>query len=104
MFKRTCLEERMFNILNLLQIEFTEQVSTRSGFVIDFAVYIDREKGIKFAIETDGAKWHSSSVQRRRDGFRDYLLRKEGWKVVRFGEEFNIESVKQTLTQNGLIR
>jgi very-short-patch-repair endonuclease len=94
----------MFNILNLLQIEFTEQVSTRSGFVIDFAVYIDREKGIKFAIETDGANWHNSPAQQKRDGFRDHLLRREGWKVVRFGEEFNTEDVKITLTQLGLIR
>jgi very-short-patch-repair endonuclease len=97
MFKRTCLEERMFNILTSLGIDFAEQVSTRSGFVLDFAIYVDRAANKKIAIETDGGPWHSSKAQKKRDGFRDMILRREGWTVIRFGETFTPSDVSAAL-------
>lgn len=85
----------MANILSSLGIDFAEQVSTRSGFVIDFAIYVDRANNQKVAIETDGAPFHSSAEQRRRDNFRDMILRREGWTVTRFGEKFTREEVAE---------
>ena len=96
-FQRTCLEERMFNILSSMSIEFSEQLSTRSGFVIDFAIYVTRDR--KIAIETDGAMWHNSPKQKNRDNFRDMILRKGGWTVLRFGEEFTAEEVKTRINE-----
>lgn len=84
--------------LDELGIEFAEQVSTRSGFVIDFAVYVDRSKGQKVAIEVDGLLWHSSGKQRRRDAFRDMILRRSGWTVIRFNESFTMDDVEMALT------
>jgi len=62
---KTCLEEAMSKILSSLNIDFQEQVSTRSGFVIDFAIYLDTTHTNKIAIETDGTNWHSSSKAKK---------------------------------------
>ena len=98
-FERTCLEERMFNILTEMGIEFQEQESTRSGFVIDFTIYVDRAQNKKIAIETDGSMWHNSPKQRKRDNFRDMLLRKGGWTVIRFPETFTSDEVKTRINE-----
>jgi very-short-patch-repair endonuclease len=102
-YTRTCLEEKMSKILSSLNIEFQEQVSTRSGFVIDFAIYLDTTRINKIAIETDGTNWHSSSKAKKRDRFRDMILRKEGWTVIRFGEKFTTEDVLNKLHETGLM-
>lgn len=83
----------MFHFLTALGHDFAEQVSTRSGFVIDFAIYVSRKDNWKIAIETDGAQFHSSPEQKKRDRFRDRLLRREGWTVIRFGETFTQDEV-----------
>lgn len=83
----------MFNILSGLNIQFSEQTATRSGFIIDFTIYIDRKTDNKLAIEVDGANWHSSGSQRKRDNFRDHILRSEGWMVIRFSENFTKREV-----------
>jgi len=51
--------------------------------VIDFAVF---KKGEKIAIEVDGERWHSSKKAKKRDRFKDYMLRREKWKVIRIKE------------------
>jgi very-short-patch-repair endonuclease len=96
-YKRTSLEEKMKTILDSLCMEFSEQISTRSGFVVDFAIYVDRSKNQKIAIETDGSPWHTSAKSRQRDGLRDHILRKEGWKILRFDEKFTSQDVKQKI-------
>jgi len=96
-YQRTCLEEKMCNILKSLNFEFTEQYPVRSGFVIDFAIIVDRSANKKIAIETDGANWHTKAIQKKRDRFRDYKLRKEGWTVIRFGETFTREEVEEAV-------
>lgn len=95
-YDRTCLEERMAATLESLRIKFDEQVSTRSGFVLDFAL-VDRGRGIKIAIETDGSPWHSSPAHRRRDRYRDWILRREGWTVLRFDENFTSDEVAEAI-------
>ena len=96
-YQRTCLEEKMKTILDSLGVEFSEQISTRSGFVIDFAIYVNRSKNHKIAIETDGSPWHTSPKKRQRDGLRDHILRKEGWNVIRFDENFTSQDVKHRI-------
>jgi very-short-patch-repair endonuclease len=101
--KRSCLEEKMSKILIPLSRELdfdydprmNEQVPTKSGFVLDFRIYF---RGKEVVIETDGAMFHSSSSRKKRDRFRDHLLRKGGaYTVLRFGENFTYDEVKQRL-------
>jgi very-short-patch-repair endonuclease len=96
-YQRTDLEQRMYDTLTDLSYEFAEQVSTFSGFVIDFAIYHNRQAGQMIAIEVDGAKWHSSPKRRRRDGFRTRILKREGWTVIRFGETFTAEEAEDRI-------
>ena len=93
MMEPTCLEKRMYAVLTAMGVDFTEQLSTRSGFVLDFAIYVDREHDKKLAIEVDGAVWHN----KRRDAFRDRILRKEGWRVLRFGETFTPDEAREKI-------
>lgn len=93
----------MFKILSSLHIDFTEQLSTRSGFIIDFVIYVDRESNKKIGIEVDGSQWHTKPHQRKRDAFRDHILRKEGWTIIRFGEVFTKDEVTQRLYESGVL-
>lgn len=78
---QTSLEKETENILNELSVKYSSQYSVRSGFIIDFAV-IDK----KIAIEVDGEKWHSSKEAMKHDRFKDYMLKRKGWKVIRLKE------------------
>ena len=51
-------------------------------FVINFAIL---EKRV--VIEVDGKRWYSSKEAKQRDRFKDYMLKREGWKVIRIKEE-----------------
>lgn len=78
----TNIEEKARDYLDGKGKKYEFQFPTRSGFVIDFAI-LDQ----KIAIEVDGTHWHSSKEARKRDRFKDYQLRREGWKVIRIKEE-----------------
>lgn len=80
----TSLEKKAEEILDKMGIEYIPQYPTRTGFVIDFALL---GKDRKVAIELDGTKWHSSKEAQQRDRFKDYQLRREGWKVIRIKED-----------------
>ena len=72
--------ERVFREeLDRRGLEYQEQFPTRSGFILDFAF---PEKRI--CVEIDGVHWHSTKKQRKRDRFREYILKRGGWKIVRF--------------------
>jgi very-short-patch-repair endonuclease len=60
-------------------IDFATQYPIKSSFILDFA--FPKEK---IAIEADGEPWHSSPEARGRDSFKNYILNKKGWKVLRF--------------------
>jgi len=77
----TSLEVEMKAVLDEMGIEYVPQFSTRTGFIIDFAIFQD---GRKLALEVDGP-CHDGSIAKRRDRFRDRLLKAEGWEVVRLG-------------------
>ena len=60
-------------------IPYVQEFPLRSGFIIDFAL-IDK----KIAIECDGEKWHTSLKAMKKDRFRDWMLKRAGWKTLRF--------------------
>ena len=89
---QTSLENETEDILKELNIKYIPQYSIRSGFVVDFAII---EK--KIAIEVDGFKWHSSKKAIKHNRFKDYMLKRKGWKVVRL-KEFERENWKFLLS------
>lgn len=78
----TNIEEKVRDYLDDKDKEYEFQFPTRTGFVIDF-VLVDK----KIAIEVDGIHWHSSDKAKKHDKFKDYMLKREGWKVIRIEEE-----------------
>jgi len=81
-FHYTNIEKKVRDYFDRKEINYVFQYSTRSGFVIDFVI---PEK--KIAIEVDGTHWHSSKEAKKRDRFKDYQLKREGWEVIRVKEE-----------------
>ncbi len=65
----------MRSILDSLGIKYEYQLPVRTGFVLDFA-FRDSMK----AIEVDGPH---HKLMRARDAFRDYLLKRFGWDLLR---------------------
>ncbi len=49
------------------------------GYYVDFAF-----PGVRLAVEADGAAYHDGDVRHQRDGKRDWILGRYGWKVLRF--------------------
>ena len=78
----TNLEEIVKEYLDRNNVDYVFQYSTRTGFVIDFAI-----PKKKIAIEVDGFKWHSSKEAMKKDRFKNYMLKREGWLVLRIKEE-----------------
>jgi len=78
---RTSIEKIVEEWLVKNGVEYSFQHPVHTGFVIDFAI---PEK--KIAIEVDGTKWHSSKKAKKRDRFKDYQLKRDGWKVIRIPE------------------
>lgn len=71
--------ERMVRIeLERRKIPFIQFYPHRLGFEMDFAI-IDK----KIDIECDGEIWHKN---KKRDNFRDYMLKRSGWKTIRLKE------------------
>lgn len=83
----TSLEEVMLKALQLRGVKFRTQVPTRSGFVLDFLI------NDRIIIETDGP-CHDGSKNRRRDRFRDKILRGSGYKVHRLNYK-NMQSPEE---------
>lgn len=80
MYERTDLEQLLADALTARNIEFAEQYPTDSGFVLDFVL------SPNVVLEADGP-CHDGSKNKRRDRFRDKILKSEGWKVYRLGYE-----------------
>jgi very-short-patch-repair endonuclease len=51
------------------------------------------------AVEVDGRKWHSSPEARKRDAFKNHILKRLGWKVFRFWEEEILEKADECVEQ-----
>jgi very-short-patch-repair endonuclease len=61
-------------------LEHVFQHSVRSGFVLDFA-FPDKNLGV----ECDGSRWHPKG--KKRDRFRDRILNRGGWTILRFRDD-----------------
>ena len=83
-------------------IDYYEQYPF-GNYILDFAFIQQRNPFRGLDIETDGMKWHGSSKQRQRDGYRTYKLMKGGWLVERFGESFTKNDVKNILLKHNVI-
>jgi len=81
----TNLEKKAKKILDELGVNYIDQYSTRLGFIIDFAI-----PDKKIAIEVDGKYWHKN---KKKDRFRDWMLKRDGWRVIRIKEN-EIENLK----------
>lgn len=69
-------ERVLRDALRAESIEFDFQFPTKTGFIIDFA--FPREK---LAVEVDGPT-HYTERGKRKDRFRNWMLRREGWAVL----------------------
>ena len=63
-------------------IEHIPQYPLRQGYIADFALL---NKHI--IIEVDGTHWHSGKKKQKKDRFRDYMLKRAGWKTIRIPEK-----------------
>lgn len=59
--------------------DFERQFPTRSGKIIDIAF-----PQYRLAIECDGEYWHNNLKAKRKDRFREIILKRGGWTIMRF--------------------
>ena len=69
-------------------IDFSCQYPLRHSFIIDIA--FPKEK---IAVEADGSYWHMMPQRRKQDGFKNHILKKKKWKVLRFWDNEIMEDV-----------
>lgn len=63
-------------------IKHIPQYPLRQGYIADFAI-----PGKHIIIEVDGTHWHSGKKKQKKDRFRDYMLKRAGWKTIRIPEK-----------------
>lgn len=92
----TALEKQVADFLDKRGIEYISQYPLRLGYVADFAL-IDK----RIIIEVDGKRWHSGKKKQKKDRFRDYMVKRAGWEVIRIKEEemSNLENLLSFLNQ-----
>ncbi len=71
------IEVKLYEAMSRAGLSPTPQFSVE-GYHVDFAFPKSR-----LAVEADGAAYHEGD-RRRRDRKRDWILRRRGWKVLRF--------------------
>lgn len=72
-YQMTDLERLAADILDKLQIKYTPQYSTRTGFVIDFMLHLTNRD---VPLETDGIMHKGKHIGK--DWFRTQILKREG--------------------------
>jgi len=87
----TSLEKILVDALCKEGIDFVFQYPVRTGFVLDFAW-----PDIKLAVEVDGP-YHKLKKRRRADAFRDYMLKRGGWTILRFDVEMITEHIDEVI-------
>ena len=88
----TTLEKQVAYFLDNRGIAYIPQYPLRLGYVADFALLDQR-----IIIEVDGKHWHSGKKKQKKDRFRDYMLRRAGWEVIRIKEE-EIDKLEELLS------
>ena len=98
-------EEILENLLIMNRIKFYRQyyVKYQKGryFRLDFAIpsikkWID--------VECDTIKWHSRKEQITKDKYRDKILKKLGWKILRVNEKLPLNHPNKVLKKPKVIR
>ena len=76
---KTDIEEIMGKALeeNGIEATYNFPIRSRYGYILDFAI-VD----LKIDIECDGEHFHK--IGNKRDNKRNWVLRKLGWKILRF--------------------
>lgn len=77
----TGIEKQVKQFLDTKGVNHIPQYPLRQGYIADFAL-LDK----KIIIEVDGKKWHSGKKKQKKDRFRDYMLKRDGWKTIRLPE------------------
>ena len=72
----TAPERLLRDALSADALEFEFQFPTKTGFILDFAFLKER-----LAVEVDGPT-HYTDAGKRKDRFRDWMLKREGWHVL----------------------
>ena len=88
----TNLEKAVKQFLDSEGIDHIPQYPLRQGYIADFALP-DR----KVIIEVDGERWHSGKKKIRKDRFRDYMLKRDGWTTIRIKEK-GIDNLRELLS------
>lgn len=72
-------EEMMVKALEKsgIEVSYNFPIRCKYGYILDFAI-VD----LKIDIECDGEVWHK--IGNKKDHRRNWVLRKMGWKVLRF--------------------
>jgi len=88
------IEEIVKEGLDTLNIKYILQYPTRTGFILDFAL-IDK----MIDLEVDGF-YHDNSKAQKRDRFRAYMVKREGWKTIRIHHtEINKETIVRVIKE-----
>lgn len=88
----TNLERVVKEFLDTKGVKYIPQYPLRQGFIADFAL-----PDKKIIIEVDGERWHSEKKKIKKDRFRDYMLKREGWNTIRIKEK-NIDKLTELLS------
>ncbi|TCS94973.1 endonuclease domain-containing protein [Hazenella coriacea] len=82
---RSPIQIRLYDALKREGYRRVKSEYETCGYQIDLVI-----KRYRLAIECDGAAYHSNTEQKARDRKKSAVLRKHGWKVMRFkGREIN---------------
>ena len=81
----------MQTLLDSMGLTYIYEHPVRSGFILDFA-FPEKMK----AIEVDGHPSHFTSKGRRRDRFRDWILGRAGWRILRVTADELRENPRET--------
>ena len=91
---KTNIEEAMKESLeeNKIQAVYNFPIRCKYGYVLDFAI-----PDLKIDIECDGEVWHK--LGNKRDNKRNWVLRKMGWKILRFRGKDILENVNSCIEE-----
>lgn len=87
----TNIEQIVKDWLDVHNVSYIFQRPTRMGFVDDFFIMSK-----KLILEVDGSHWHTSRKAKKRDQFRDYMCKRQGFTTLRIKEE-NLSGIDNIL-------
>jgi len=89
-FVESSLEKIVREELERQNIEFIQEMPFRNGFVADFVI-LDK----KTIIEVDGHPSHFTKRGKKKTRFRDWMFKRDGWKIIHFTEQEILDDVSK---------